>query len=66
MLGLRMELGTIKAGSALRAAASAGLEGTADELLGLRMERLLLVEPVLLSLERPAACRLGALVLKTL
>lgn len=66
VLGLRTELGTMKAGSALRAAAKAGLEGTPDELVGPMSDKLLLVEPVLLRLERPAEWRPGALVLNTL
>ena len=54
VLGLRTELGTTKAGSALRAAASAGLEGAPDELAGPISDRLLLLDPVLLKLARPA------------
>lgn len=66
VLGLRMELGTTKAGSALRAAANAGLDGAGDGFAGPKIERLLLVEAVLLRLERPAVLRPEALVLKTL
>lgn len=54
VLGLRTELGTAKAGSALNAAANAGLEGAADVVAGLMRETLLLVELALLKLERPA------------
>ena len=54
VLGLRTELGTMKAGSALRAAANAGLEDTPDELAGPMSDKLLFVEPVLLRLESPA------------
>lgn len=66
VLGLRTEFGTAKAGSALRAAANAGLEDTPEEAVAPDIDKLPLVEPVRLRLERPAECRPGALVLNTL
>jgi hypothetical protein len=67
VLDLRSKLGRTKAGSAFRAAAKAGLDGTTAGAGAIpRLDRLLLVEPVRLRLDRPATGRPGALMLNTL
>ncbi len=54
VLARLIELGTTNAGSALRAAASAGLDGAAAVFVMPVNDKLLVLDPVRLRLERPA------------